>query len=229
MEDQTNEDLFHALPYELAHAVVRSLRMHAHAFREAKTELQKLVETDPGKKKAKTIKANKKFEGLQNYNRYIVMNRRTGFVATKDWLAKYMVITESGKPVLKKEGSKASVWLLTLKIQMNGHNVKIELSPGEGKPFRQVRCFDLPNATYKTHLATITAGYEHAFGADGDQVWVGKEFGLRNCNQHVSYSFISFFMALKIVFDLSSNVSCHFSTRPTNMSPISRSGEQRNR
>lgn len=98
------------------------------------------------------------------------MNRRTGCVATKDWLARHVSLSESGKPVLKSKDSKCKMWMLTLRISMNGANLKeLLLKPGEGKTFRQVRCIHLESGTWKTHLATIATGYHHLFGEDGEQ------------------------------------------------------------
>lgn len=56
---------------------------------------------------------------------------------------------------------------------MNGSQIKIQLRAGERKKFRLVRCFDIENNDWKSHLATIAAGYEHVFGEDGEQDWAG--------------------------------------------------------
>ena len=46
---------------------------------------------------------------------------------------------------------------------------QLQFKSGEGKSFRNVKCFDLPNGKWKSHMASIVAGYEHVFGADGEQ------------------------------------------------------------
>lgn len=162
--------MFHALPYEIAHAVVRTLCQHSHSWNLAKQELDRLKETDPEVAKSKTQKAKKAFDKLQACDRFIVMNRRTGFVATKEWLARNVTLDENGKPSAKNSSSKAKPWVLTLRVAMQGASLKkLLLKACDSKDFKEVKCFDLPNGTWKSHLPTITAGYEHLFGADGDE------------------------------------------------------------
>ena len=76
-QDEKEKDTWWALPYEMAHAIVRTLCSHMHQWRLAKAELARLKDKDPKKSNAKTKKAQKAFDDLHDMDRYAVMNRRT--------------------------------------------------------------------------------------------------------------------------------------------------------
>lgn len=153
-----------ALPYEIVHAVIRTLVMHSQKYHEAKKDLKELTDADPGMKKAKTIKAKETWEGLQSVDRYAVMNKRTAWIATPEWLSKYMVVGENGEPKMKNEKSKVSAWILTLRINVSGSEVDLQLRPRMGAAFRTVRCLDLRSGYAITKFSTIMAGYDHLLG-----------------------------------------------------------------
>ena len=159
----------------MAHAIVRTLCSHAHQWRLARQELQKQKDQDASGCKPKTIKAQKAFDSLVKTDRYVVMNKRTGWCATKDWLSRHVQLSESGYPSLKKKDSKCQMWVLTVRIVLDGSSLRdLKFQAGQGKNFRNVRCFDLPNGKWKFHLTSIASGYEHVFGKDGEQDWVPK-------------------------------------------------------
>lgn len=152
---------FVALPYEIAHAVVRTLVMHSQKYHDAKNDLKEQMDADPTMKKSKTLKAKETWEGLQSVDRYAVMNKRTAWIATPEWLSKYMVVGDNGEPKLKNEKSKVSAWILTLRITASGSEVDLQLRPRMGAAFRTVRCLDLRSGYAITKLGTIMAGYDH--------------------------------------------------------------------
>ena len=167
MQDQHNEGMFHSLPYEIAHAVVRTLCLHTHAFVAAKNDYAKLKGGDPNEKKKKTITAGETMTKLADCVRFCVVNRRTGFVATQDWLSKHITVGEDGKPRPKKDDSKCKPWILSLKIvikqERKSHTVALELKTCDAKPFRTVKCFDLRDGQAQNHLQAITNGYDYLF------------------------------------------------------------------
>ena len=160
-QDSNEAGKWHALPYELAHAVVRIVAMHGKAFSDAKAEYESLKESDPAEAKPKTVKAKESFEGLRKVDRYTVMNRRTGWVATADWMARSIAVGPGGVPKLKKEGSKASPWILTVRLHILNQMLSIWLRPAAGKPFRSIRCIGLRDGNLKAKFTTLVAGYEH--------------------------------------------------------------------
>lgn len=178
VQDAVDSMVFQPLPYEVAHAVVRTLCMHSNCFLKAKEDYKKLQEGDPNIEKPKTVKAKEEYTKLCKVDRWIVMNRRTGWVATHDWLTKHMVLSADGRPSVRKKDSRCNPWLLTLRIVITGSQVDLMLRPDDSKPFRAVRCFDLENGRYKTHLGSITTGYEHLFKPNGEDSKLLMAFNL---------------------------------------------------
>lgn len=150
--------------------MVKTLCMHTNTYLKAKEDYQKAKDTDATEKKAKTKKLRDEFSKLRKCDRFAVMNRRTGFVATSDWMSKHLVITPEGKPVPKKSNSKCNPWILTLRIAItdatSGSEIALELKTQDNKPFRRVKCFDVRDGLEKSGLAPITSGYEHLFQDD---------------------------------------------------------------
>ena len=158
-QDEYESGKFHALPYELAHPVVKAVCTHIQAYRDAKKTEKDLEETEPGSSKA--IKAKKATEELVDVKRYIILNRRTGWPATADWLSRHIVIEPNGKPKMKKHESKAKPWILTVRIKLKNPDAEISMQPAEGKTFRAVRCMSLTDGHLKTTFAQLIAGYGH--------------------------------------------------------------------
>ena len=156
--------VFQSLPYEVAHAIVRTLCLHTQIYHKAKEDYESLRDKDPNEKKTKTTKAREHYETMCSCERFAVMNRRTGFVATSEWLNKHITVSSNGKPELKKSDGKVKPWILTLKIRIDSHHdVQLQLRTQEGKPFRVVKCFDLRQGMETTNLSKLTVGYAHLF------------------------------------------------------------------
>lgn len=167
LQDEDDLELYHSLPYEIARAVVRSLCLHTSCYLKAKDELRKQEEVDPEFKKAKSIKVRDEVKKLSNCDRFIVMNRRTAWVATPEWVTKHMTVGADGRPVPKKKDAKCNPWILTLRVAISSSQVELLLKANEKKKFRVVKCFDLDKGRYKATLTTITSGYEHLFDEGG--------------------------------------------------------------
>ncbi|CAK9092325.1 Uncharacterized protein (Fragment) [Durusdinium trenchii] len=161
--------VYHPLPYELAHAVVRTVALHGTAFLDAQQEYESCKEADPKEKLAKTKKAKEQLMGLHSADRFSVLNRRTGWVATSEWMTKHMVIVD-GKPQPKVNSNtpKSKAWILAVRITIVGGNVELKLQPSEGKSFRRVRCLSLENGLEKAKLHSLAEGYAHVLDAGED-------------------------------------------------------------
>ncbi|CAK9086713.1 unnamed protein product [Durusdinium trenchii] len=170
--------VYHPLPYELAHAVVRTVALHGTAFLDAQQEYESCKEADPKEKLAKTKKAKEQLMGLHSADRFSVLNRRTGWVATSEWMTKHMVIVD-GKPQPKVNSNtpKSKAWILAVRITIVGGNVELKLQPSEGKSFRRVRCLSLENGLEKAKLHSLAEGYAHVLDAApiGDAYDAGED------------------------------------------------------
>ena len=160
-QDDVIADQFHALPYQLAHAVVRLVTLHGKIFAETKAEYERQKDSDVNELKAKTTKLRTEYESLFDVVRFSVLNRRTGCVATSDWMSRYIKVGADGSPQLKNVSSKAAAWVISLKIKIEGNGVKLWLQPSVGKSFRRVRCFSLLDGVSNEKLSSLVAGYEH--------------------------------------------------------------------
>lgn len=149
-----------ALPYEVAHAVVRTLVLHTKVYIDTKNELEELLQTDPHMKQSQTKKLKQAMDSLASVERFAVMNRRTGWVATPEWLQRSMTVGPNGEPVSKGKNKKTA-WVLTLKIEIKGKDVSLELKPRNGSEFRAVRCLRLREGEVETTLGSMTVGYDH--------------------------------------------------------------------
>lgn len=158
-KDEHESGTFHALPYELAHPVVKALCAHISAFREAKNDQKAWEEKEPGTSKAK--KAKKAVDDLLDVKRYIILNRRTGWPATSEWMSRHIAVGPSGKPELKNGKSKANPWILSVRIKLTGVHAEIWMQPSESKAFRSVRCLSLSDGQLKTEFAQLMDGYDH--------------------------------------------------------------------
>ena len=169
LQDEAIPGTFHSLPYQLANAVVRTVTLHAKSVHDAKDNLNKLLEADPMMENIKTKKAKELCDGLSAAERHAVLNRRTGYMATADWLQRHISVNEEGMPVPKKAGSTCKPWVLTIKILLaGGGKVKLSLRPKVGKPFRALRCLDIRAGISESRLSTLTSGYGHLFDDDSE-------------------------------------------------------------
>ena len=160
-EDEALPAVFHALPYEITHALVQTVTMHAQEYHNVKKELQTTKEADPNLQKTKSKKIKERWDGLQCCERHTVLNKRTGWIASKEWLQTHITVGSNGMPCLRNPSSKATPWVLTVKIDMKGSDAEIYLRPSVEKPFRRVICRDLSTGGVKAKLASIEAGYSH--------------------------------------------------------------------
>lgn len=171
LTSQDSSGVFQALPFEVAHGVVRTVVLRASCLTTAKEELAKLRQGDPTDSKAKTREAAQKVQKLSNEtDRFIVFNRRTGQVATADWLTKHVTSDAEGRPIMKAKNSKNIAWIMTLKISLQSGELNLQLRSKSDQPFRRVRCFDLTSATSKLKLASFQQGYGYLLEDDGDNV-----------------------------------------------------------
>ena len=127
------------------------------------------------------MKAKKQKEILSKLERtdhFLVFNRRTGELATTEWVKKYLTANPAtGKPQMKNEKSTAKPWVMTLRIVINQALVEVSLRPYEAADFRAVRCYDIQNGLPQKQLTTITQGYQHLHlrpGDDGEESEAGN-------------------------------------------------------
>ncbi|CAK8985840.1 unnamed protein product [Durusdinium trenchii] len=186
LQDESG-DGWNALPYEIAHGVVRTLAEHAYNFRLAKNDYKAILEGDPGATSVKAKKQKEILSKLERTDRFLVFNRRTGELATTEWVKKYLTANPAtGKPQMKNEKSTAKPWVMTLRIVINQALVEVSLRPYEAADFRAVRCYDIQNGLPQKQLTTITQGYQHLHlrpGDDGEEseqetwtLWAGVDF-----------------------------------------------------
>ena len=136
--------------------------MHGKAYLEAKRELAAQKELDPKQKKSKTLKAKAALQDLREVTRYAVMNRRTGWVATSEWL-NHHVKMEEGKPCPKGKGK---LWIVSVRIRVVGLCIDIAMSPADGKALRPIRCFSIQDGGTNAKLSSIVSGYSHLLTDD---------------------------------------------------------------
>lgn len=171
LQDEDEPGKFHALPYQLTHPVVKLVTQHFMEYLKARAEYNELLEADLMSKKPKTKAAQKKVEELQHAKRFAVLNRRTGWLATSDWLSKHMTVDKStGLPTLKKQGgknAKIKPWILTVQFKIKEEYCELLMQPSAGRKFRTVRCMSLLDGALKTSCAQLAAGYAHVL-EEGD-------------------------------------------------------------
>lgn len=146
------------MPYEIASAAVRTLAIQCSALSSAKTALQQCQATDPNLEKAGSLKAQDALTGLQDCTRYIVMNKRTGQIATQEFIAK-SIKEENGKPVFKKANSKIQPWIMSLKYRQVGLEAELELRLTNSTQFRKLRCLDLKTGERRGKIIALMESY----------------------------------------------------------------------
>lgn len=147
----------------MAHAIVRSITMHAQRWHEAKKDFQERKESDPEATKVKTKQAQELWKKMQLVDRHQVMNRRTGWVATQDWLSRHMVVDQAGVPRNRNPKSKAKAWVVTVRIKMTGTELEAQFRPSLEQAFRRIRCWDIRSGEPRCKLMSLAAGYQHVF------------------------------------------------------------------
>ena len=150
------------LPYEVAHGVAKLVVLHGSEVIQAKKDLANQLLNDSEEKKTRTQKAREAVEKLKSVERFLVFNRRTGQLATAEWIQKHIGSDEHGRPKVRNPKSTAKPWLMTMKFQGDEH-VKISLRTDdvEGSAFRQVRCLSLTQGIEKADLQSLVSGYQH--------------------------------------------------------------------
>lgn len=150
------------LPYEVAHGVAKLVVLHGSEVIQAKKDLANQLLNGSEEKKTRTQKAREAVEKLKSVERFLVFNRRTGQLATADWIQKHICSDEHGRPKVRNPKSTAKPWLMTMKFQGDEH-VKISLRTDdvEGSAFRQVRCLSLTQGIEKADLQSLVSGYQH--------------------------------------------------------------------
>lgn len=79
------------MPYEIAAEYVRTLMLHYKGLLDAEAVYDSHVAHDLEEKKEATKKAKRDLK-MKSAKRYIVMNRRTGQLATQEWVSKNISI-----------------------------------------------------------------------------------------------------------------------------------------
>jgi len=159
---QDSSTIWQALPYEVAHGIVRTATLHCNDYTNAKEALQELKAKDPTMSKSKTVKASELVSGLENSRRFLVFNKRTGAVATPDWIAKNITTSPTGEP----QGKTGSAWIMTLQIVLEGSDFNLALKTSSDSEFRPVRCFSLKDGMEKSGIITLSEGYQHLLEKD---------------------------------------------------------------
>ncbi len=155
---QDSSGIWQALPFEVAHGIVRTATLHCHDYANAKETLGELQEKDPTFSKSKTVKARELVSGLESSTRFIVFNKRTGSVATPEWLARNITTSPTGEPEVK---SQKSAWVMTLQIVLVGSDFNLALKTSSDSEFRPVRCFSLKDGMEKHRIISLCDGYQH--------------------------------------------------------------------
>lgn len=162
VHDQDDNSEWQALPYEIASAFVRTLSIHLHQMQMAKESYHRLRENDQSEVNANTVKAKATLEDLKNHSRFILMNPRTGRLATQDWVARNVTRLPDGTPTWKnKSTKKSSPWTMTFTFKATGGNAALSLKLALAAPSRRVRCWDLRSGGERCKIANLLVGYEH--------------------------------------------------------------------
>ena len=185
-QDDSGE--WQALPYEIASAFVRTLAIHMHQLNTTKNTHTLLLEEDPSEEKEKTQKARDEHVSLLHYERWIIMNARTGQLATQDWISKNVVRSATNQISWRSKTNKNSApWVMSFFFQAEGTEALLQLKLASAAPTRRVRCWDIRGGAERSNkIATILVGYESLMGeldeeeseAESEETAVGDEAGL---------------------------------------------------
>lgn len=92
---------------------------------------------------------------------FIILNRRTGQLATGEWINKRLTRDANGRPILKSDKGRVSPWIMTVRLDFESNNNKVLLKPSDDSDFKEIRCYDLQRACDKTKLLHLAQGYSH--------------------------------------------------------------------
>lgn len=177
-QDEKGE--FQQLPFELAHGIARAVTQACFDFQNARKEYRVLKEEDPTEMKNKTIKAKENLEKLKSPDLYLVFNRKTGHMATAEWMKRNMLPGPDGVPRPRKENSTAKPWITCVQFRVlqaeKDFSVALKFQVSEGSPFRRVRLFCFENGSSSMKVAMMTAGYQHLLQQDDEdrQTWKSR-------------------------------------------------------
>ena len=76
----------------------------------------------------------------------------------------------SGRPVLKNPQTKAKPWIMVVRIELKGMEMKVSMKQNELEttPFRRVRCYDLTTGAAKGKTCVLDE-YPHLLDDDFDE------------------------------------------------------------
>ena len=174
-----------SMPYEIAAAFVRTLSSHWKELQDAKTILNSHLETDIGRTKDATRKAERHYLSLKQKKRYIIMNRRTSQMATQEWVSRNVTTNQEGVPQVKagkkvwvsrnvttnqegvpqvKAGKKVQPWIMTMEVTLTSatksSQAAFSLKLTSSSPAAPVRCWELPCDKPEASLSVLLAGYD---------------------------------------------------------------------
>ena len=127
------------------------------------------VESDPEITKKKTEKAQEDFALLLDSKRWIVLNPRTGQLATQMWIQKYLKSDAAGKPILKDDKSKVKPWVMVFHCKSHEGETILHLQRDPAKNKQLVRCIDLTDKKERSNLAFFMQGYSHFLSGEDDE------------------------------------------------------------
>ena len=160
MPSQDLQGNWHALPYELAHGLARSLVLHCRKWQDLKDSYDEALAKDPTARKEKTQELANSVNECKNCRRFMVFNRRTGHMATLDFMQRHFKVVD-GKPVLKKPG-KAKPWVASFRFKVNRDAaMTLHMSLAEGEPDLPVRCLELSSNQARAGVRDLVDGYGH--------------------------------------------------------------------
>ena len=141
---------------------MRSLMQHCHTLGNLSSSLAKALEEDPAVEKQSSKSLSQKLRALEDVERYIVFNPRTGQMATAAWIEKHILV-QHGVPTFKKASKQNQTpKILTLGIKIKDKSVKLTLDLGfDEKNPRPVRCLHLASRKAQSDLTELEQGYGH--------------------------------------------------------------------
>lgn len=156
---QVQADVWIPLPYEIASAYVRTLMLHARKLSTSKVLLNEALEKDPNAKKKGTQKLRGDVESLMVAVRHFVLCKKTGQLATQEWLSKHIQVSPEGVPSVKNPKCKAQI--MSLGFTLAGTDVSLSLKLGADMAEMRVRCFHYETGKPNHKLSVFLDGYEH--------------------------------------------------------------------
>ena len=169
MHAQAEDSSWESLPYEVASAFVKTLVFHCHKLCEADQKLEQLLASDPDANKKKTQTAKAEQQALRLSKRWIVLNPKTGQLATQAWLQKYLKNGPDDKPMLKDPKSRVKPWIMIFHFLFADGDAELHLQKDPDKPRQRIRCVDLRGGASRASLAFFMQGYEHLLREDEEE------------------------------------------------------------